>query len=291
MRGREFLMKDAYSFDTSQDNAKKSYNKMFVAYMKLFKKMGLSPIAMKAETGPIGGDLSHEFIIISKTGESDVFFDECLLDMQKLFDEIDYNDDLQEHINKYTSFYAATDEMYNPKEIQNISGNLIKTKGIEVGHIFHFGQKYSKPMNATITNEKGQNLPVFMGSYGVGVSRLVGGIIEANHDENGIIWPKEVSPFICSLINLNSDNKECLEVSNQIYNYFNKKMIDVLFDNTKESIGSKLATADLIGFPYQVIIGPKGIKNDSFEIKIRKTNKIINLSLNEIFNFINENMV
>jgi len=291
MRGREFLMKDAYSFDTSQDNAKKSYNKMFVAYMKLFKKMGLSPIAMKAETGPIGGDLSHEFIIISKTGESDVFFDESLLDMQKLFDEIDYNDDLQEYINKYTSFYAATDEMHNPKETQNISGNLIKTKGIEVGHIFHFGQKYSKPMNATITNEKGQNLPVFMGSYGVGVSRLVGGIIEANHDENGIVWPKEVSPFMCSLINLNSDNKECLEVSNQIYNYFNKKMIDVLFDDTKESIGSKLATADLIGFPYQVIIGPKGIKNDSFEIKIRKTNKIINLSLNEIFNFINENMV
>ena len=146
-------------------------------------------------------------------------------------------------------------------------------------------------MNATITNEKGQNLPVFMGSYGVGVSRLVGGIIEANHDENGIIWPKEVSPFMCSLINLNSDNKECFEVSNQIYNYFNKKMIHVLFDDTKESIGSKLATADLIGFPYQVIIGPKGIKSDSFEIKTRKTNKIINLSLNEIFNFINENMV
>ena len=181
--------------------------------------------------------------------------------------------------------------MHNPKEIQNISGNLIKTKGIEVGHIFHFGQKYSKPMNATITNEKGQNLPVFMGSYGVGVSRLVGGIIEANHDENGIIWPKEVSPFMCSLINLNSDNNECLEVSNQIYNYCNEKMIDVLFDDTKESIGSKLAAADLIGFPYQVIIGPEGIKSDSFEIKNRKTNKIINLSLNEIFNFINENMV
>ena len=203
MRGREFLMKDAYSFDTSQDNAKISYNKMFVAYMKLFKKMGLSPIAMKAETGPIGGDLSHEFIIISKTGESDVFFDESLLDMQKLFDEINYNDDLQEYINKYTSFYAATDEMHNPKETENIFGKLIKTKGIEVGHIFHFGQKYSKPMNATITNEKGQNSPVFMGSYGVGVSRLVGGIIEANHDENGIIWPKEVSPFIClSLIHI-----------------------------------------------------------------------------------------
>ncbi|MDC3063475.1 proline--tRNA ligase [Alphaproteobacteria bacterium] len=290
MRGREFLMKDAYSFDISKDNAKKSYNKMFVAYMKLFKKMGLSPIAMKAETGPIGGDLSHEFIIISKTGESNVFFDESLLDMQKIFDEIDYNDDLQECINKYTSFYSATDEMHNPRENQNTYGKLIKTKGIEVGHIFHFGQKYSKPLNATIANEKGQILPVFMGSYGVGISRLVGGIIEANHDENGIIWPKEVSPFKCSLINLNSNSEECQKVSSQIYNYCNKKKIDVLLDNTRESIGSKLTTANLIGFPYQVIIGPKGIKNNSFEIKIRKTNETKNLSLNEIFNFINENM-
>ena len=174
---------------------------------------------------------------------------------------------------------------------QNIFGNLIKTKGIEVGHIFHFGQKYSKPMNATITNEKGQNLPVFMGSYGVGVSRLVGGIIEANHDENGIIWPKEVSPFMCSLINLNSDNKECLEVSNQIYNYCNKKMIDVLFDDTKESIGFKISNSGFDRIPLPSDNWTKGIKNDSFEIKTRKTNKIINLSLNEIFNFINENMV
>ncbi len=291
MRGREFLMKDAYSFDTNLDNAIKSYNKMFVAYMKLFKKMGLSPIAMKADTGPIGGDLSHEFIILSKTGESNVYFDKSLLEMQELFDKINYNDNLQECVDKYTSFYAATEEKHIPKESKNISGKLINTKGIEVGHIFHFGQKYSEPLNATITNQNGKNISVYMGSYGVGVSRLVGGIIEANHDSKGIIWPKEVTPFMCSLINLNPDDKECTKISNKLYEYCKENKIDVLLDDSKESIGSKLAIADLIGFPFQIIIGPKGVKTDSYEIKIRKTNTTINSSLNELLNYIYKNMV
>ena len=288
MRGREFLMKDAYSFDVNLKSSINSYNKMFVAYMKLFKKLGLNAIPMKADTGPIGGDTSHEFIIISKTGESDVYYDEKILDLQEEFDQVSYNDNLLHIINKFTSLYSATDEEFDPKDVRIKNSKIIKTKGIEVGHIFHFGQKYSLPLSAKITNENGENVPVYMGSYGVGVSRLVGAIIEAFHDDKGIVWPKEVTPFMINIINLNVENEDCNNFSNKIYEFCNKLCIDVLYDDTKESAGSKLATADLIGLPYQIIIGPKGTKNDIFDVKIRKSNEVLNMKFEQVLNFIKQ---
>ena len=286
MRGREFLMKDAYSFDCNIEDSIISYNKMFVAYMKLFKKLGLNAIPMKADTGPIGGDLSHEFIIISKTGESDVYFEEKLLGLQETFDHIAYDDNLEETINKFTSLYSVTDEKFDQTDVRIKNKKIIKTKGIEVGHIFHFGQKYSLPLSAKITNESGENVPVFMGSYGVGVSRLVGAIIEACHDKNGIIWPKEVAPFTFNIVNLNAENKDCSDISNKIYKYCKDIGIEVLYDDKNDRAGSKLAIADLIGMPYQIIIGPKGVKEDNFDVKIRKTNQILKMNFQEVLNFI-----
>ncbi len=286
MRGREFLMKDAYSFDLDYNNSIKSYNKMFIAYLKLFKKMGLKALPMKADTGPIGGDLSHEFIIISNTGESNVYFDKEILGLEKNLENIKYNSDLQIIIDKYTSCYAATDEKHNEKMFTGKKENLIKTKGIEVGHIFHFGQKYSTPMNAKVTRDDGISVPVFMGSYGVGVSRLVGAIIESSHDEKGIIWPEQVAPFLFNLVNLKVGDKKCDNVCEETYNYLLKNEVDVLFDNKNESPGSKLARADLIGIPYQIIIGPNGVKEGIYDLKIRKTQEIKKLNIEQLFNFI-----
>ena len=209
MRGREFLMKDAYSFDVDYNNSIKSYNIMFIAYMQLFKKMGLKAIPMKADTGPIGGDLSHEFIILADTGESEVYVDKQLLNINDSFLKINYNDDLQEKVNKFTSLYAATEEKHDVNNFDHKYNTLIKTRGIEVGHIFHFGQKYSLPMRATISDRVGENIPVFMGSYGVGLSRLVSAVIEANHDQKGIIWPKEVTPWDYNIINLKCGDIDC----------------------------------------------------------------------------------
>ena len=286
MRGREFLMKDAYSFDLDYDNSIISYNKMFIAYLRLFKKMGLKALPMKADTGPIGGDLSHEFIIISNTGESNVYFDKQILGLEKNLENINYNTDLQSIIDKYTACYAATDEKHDEKIFKGNKENLIKTKGIEVGHIFHFGQKYSTPMNANVTRDDGVSVPVFMGSYGVGVSRLVGAIIESSHDEKGIIWPKQVAPFLFNLVNLKVGDKKCDIICNEIYNYFLKNDIDILFDDKDESPGSKLAKADLIGIPYQIIIGPKGVKEGVYDLKLRKTQEIKKLNIEQLFNFI-----
>ena len=286
MRGREFLMKDAYSFDFTQEKSIGAYNKMFVAYMQLFKKMGLHAIPMKADTGPIGGDLSHEFIIISKTGESDVYFDKNILDYEKSLSDINYNLNLQKMVDGYTSFYAATDEKHNPEKCEVNKKNLIKAKGIEVGHIFHFGQKYSIPMNAKVDNEYGKSTPVYMGSYGVGISRLVGAIIESSHDEKGIIWPREVSPFTYNLINLNVDNTACNNLCSKIYNFILEKGFSILFDDKDESPGSKLARADLLGLPIQIIVGPRGIKEGFIDVKIRRTNIINKINLNELFTLI-----
>ncbi len=286
MRGREFLMKDAYSFDVSYEESINSYNKMFVAYMRLFKKMGLQAIPMKAETGPIGGDLSHEFIIISETGESNVYFDKRFLEQEEDLKNINYNLDLKNVVEKYTSFYAATDEKHDKTKLKLSEKNLIKTKGIEVGHIFHFGQKYSIAMNALINLSDGSSLAAYMGSYGVGVSRLVGAIIESSHDESGIIWPKEVAPFKFNLINLGVGEKLCDDLCNKIYKFSITNNISILFDDKKESIGSKLARADLIGMPFQIIIGPKGAKEKLYDLKFRQTNIIKKLNFDEILNFI-----
>ena len=289
MRGREFLMKDAYSFDIDYNSSIKSYNIMFIAYMQLFKKMGLKAIPMKADTGPIGGDLSHEFIIIADTGESEVYVERELLNFENSFQNINYNDDLQEEVNKFTSFYAATEEKHDAGNFDDKDNTLIKTRGIEVGHIFHFGQKYSLPMRATISNREGVNVPVFMGSYGVGLSRLVGAIIEANHDKYGIIWPKEITPWDYNIINLKSGDNDCDNICLNIYNLIKDNRIDVLYDDTDERTGAKLARADLIGLPYQIIIGPKGIKDQLYDLKCRKSGDISRLSYSELLNFIQTN--
>ncbi len=288
MRGREFLMKDAYSFDINYNNSIKSYNIMFIAYMQLFKKMGLKAIPMKADTGPIGGDLSHEFIILADTGESEVYVDKQLLNIEGSFLNINYNDDLQEEVNKFTSLYAATEEKHDASNFDN-KNTLIKTRGIEVGHIFHFGQKYSLPMRANITDRVGENIPVFMGSYGVGLSRLVGAVIEANHDQKGIIWPKEVTPWDYNIINLKCGDIDCDKICLELYNVMNNNASKVLYDDTDERAGAKLARADLIGLPYQIIIGPKGIKDQIYDLKFRKSGNISRLSYDELLNFVQTN--
>lgn len=289
MRGREFLMKDAYSFDVDYASSIISYNRMFIAYMQLFKKIGLKAIPMKADTGPIGGDLSHEFIIIADTGESEVYFEKELLDYKGFVDQVDYDSNLQGIVDKYTSFYAATDEKHDPKAYDKDLNNLIKAKGIEVGHIFHFGQKYSNPMQANINTYEGKNIPVFMGSYGVGLSRLVGAVIEASHDKDGIIWPKEIAPWYYHLINLKNGDEECDKICFDVYNSIKKQSKTVLYDDTSDRAGAKLAKADLIGLPVQIIIGPRGIKDKIFDLKIRKNGDIKKLSYNELLNFINNN--
>ena len=289
MRGREFLMKDAYSFDFDYKSSIKSYNIMFIAYMQLFKKMGLKTIPMKADTGPIGGDLSHEFIILADTGESEVYVDQQLLNFEGLLSNINYDDDLQEEVSRFTSLYAATKEKHDVSNFDNENNNLIKTRGIEVGHIFHFGQKYSLPMKATISDRMGENIPVFMGSYGVGLSRLVAAVIEANHDQKGIIWPKEVSPWDYNIINLKFGDIDCDRICLELYDAMNHNAVEVLYDDTDERAGSKLARADLIGLPYQIIIGPKGIKEQLYDLKCRKSGDISRLSYNELLNFVQTN--
>ena len=289
MRGREFLMKDAYSFDVDYNNSIKSYNIMFIAYMQLFKKMGLKAIPMKADTGPIGGDLSHEFIILADTGESEVYVDKQLLNIDDSFLKIKYNDDLQEKVNKFTTLYAATEEKHDVNNFDHKYNTLIKTRGIEVGHIFHFGQKYSLPMRATISDRVGENIPVFMGSYGVGLSRLVSAVIEANHDQKGIIWPKEVTPWDYNIINLKCGDIDCDKICSELYNAMNNNEIKVLYDDTEERAGAKLARADLIGLPYQIIIGPKGIKDQLYDLKCRKSGDISRLSYDELLNFVQTN--
>ena len=289
MRGREFLMKDAYSFDVDYNSSIKSYNIMFIAYMQLFKKMGLKAIPMKADTGPIGGDLSHEFIILADTGESEVYVDEKLLNFEDSLSNINYEDDLQKEVNKFTSFYAATEEKHDPSNFDDINNTLIKTRGIEVGHIFHFGQKYSLPMRATISDKAGENTPVFMGSYGVGLSRLVGAIIEANHDQKGIIWPIEIAPWDYNIINLKRGDADCDRICLDLYNTMDQSGLKVLYDDTDERAGAKLARADLIGLPYQIIIGPRGIKEQLYDLKCRKSGVVSRLSYNELLNVIQSN--
>ncbi len=269
MRGREFLMKDNYSFDLDAKGAKHSYNKMFVAYLRTFARMGLKAIPMRADTGPIGGDLSHEFIILADTGESQVFCDRAWLDADILANEVDYAGDLEPFFRKWTSLYAATDEKHDPKAIP--PDRLVTARGIEVGHIFYFGTKYSKPMNAVVAGPNGEQIPVEMGSYGIGVSRLVGAIIEASHDDAGIIWPESVAPFKVGLVNLRAGDARCVAAADDLYAKLRRAGIEVLYDDRDDSPGAKFAAMDLIGLPYQLVIGPRGLDKGVVELKERKT--------------------
>jgi prolyl-tRNA synthetase len=268
MRCKEFYMKDAYSFDLSDEDAKKSYNKMFFSYLKTFNRLGLKAIPMAADTGPIGGDLSHEFIILADTGESDIYADKKIFEID-LKNYSGNEESLQKIREDFTNIYAVTDNKFNEKEFSNKvkKENQIKTKGIEVGHIFYFSDKYSKPMNCLIDDKNGKKTSVKMGSYGIGVSRLVGAAIEANYINDVMKWPKSISPFDVVIIpSINKNNKENLEKAEKIYKDLKKQNIDVLLDDVDENMSNKFKKHDLIGVPYQIIIGSKS-EEDKFEFK------------------------
>ena len=271
MRGREFLMKDAYSFDVDQAGARHSYNKMFVAYLRTFARLGLKAIPMRADTGPIGGDLSHEFIILAETGESEVFCHRDYLDFA-VPDGVDFDDiaAVQGIVDKWTSLYAATSEMHEPDKYGALPPeNQVSARGIEVGHIFYFGTKYSAPMKAHVTGPDGAEKPVHMGSYGIGPSRLVAAIIEACHDENGIKWPEAVAPFDVMILNLKQGDAATDAACEQLYAALTAAGRDVLYHDTDERPGAKFATADLIGVPWQILVGPKGLASGQVELKSR----------------------
>ena len=280
MRGREFLMKDNYSFDINEKEAKKSYDIMFRAYIKTFIRMGLTPISLRAETGPIGGNLSHEFQILAKTGESTLYYDKKLESLNP------------ENIapNELQSYYAAVDDQHDHKKCPIPKEDLKISKGIEVGHIFYFGTKYSEKLRALIQDHNGKYIPVHMGSYGIGVSRLVGAIIEAYHDERGIQWPVAVAPFKVAIVNLMPDDQDCATKAMQYYEHFMKTNTDVIIDDRNCSIGKKLSDNELIGVPYQIIIGKRDLKNGVIEFKNRLNNSIEKLQVNEVINFIEKKL-
>ncbi len=273
MRGREFLMKDAYSFDLDEATARLSYNKMFVAYLRTFARLGLTAIPMRAETGPIGGDLSHEFLVLAETGESGVFCDKDILTVPVPGADVDYDGDLTPHITPYTSYYAATEDVHDAArfEAEVPAERRLQTRGIEVGQVFYFGTKYSKPMGATVTGPDGADQAVHMGSYGIGVSRLVGAIIEASHDDAGIIWPESVAPFRVGLINLKAGDAKVDAAAEGLYQRLTNAGITVLYDDLDQRAGAKFASMDLIGLPWQLIVGPKGLERGEVEIKKRAT--------------------
>ena len=268
MRCREFYMKDAYSFDINDEEAKKSYNKMFYSYLKIFSKLELKAIPMAADTGPIGGELSHEFIILADTGESNVYADKNIFELST--GKYDFSEKSLEKMRKdFTSFYAVTDDKFNKKDfdLKVKKNDQISTKGIEVGHIFYFGDKYSKPLNCLVDHQEGKKIPVKMGSYGIGVSRLVGALIEVNFQKDVMKWPKSVSPYDVVIIpNINKNNKQSLETAVKIYKELKKQKIDVLLDDVDENMSAKFKKHDLIGIPYQIIIGSKTEEN-RFEFK------------------------
>ena len=279
MRGREFLMKDAYSFDLNQDEAKLSYYKMFIAYLRTFERLGLNAIPVAADSGPIGGTLSHEFSIIADTGESEIFCDKNLLEI--CIDKNIYksNDKIIDVIENYLNFYSATDDKHDEKKFNNlvVKDNQVTGRGIEVGHIFSFGDKYSNPMKASIIGNDGKLSNVYMGSYGIGVSRLVAAIIETSHDEKGIIWPTSVAPFLVNIINLKYKDDNCMYKCIEIHNDLEKSGIDSIVDDRDESAGKKFSDSDLVGFPITLVVGPRELENGNVEIRFRRkgNNQII----------------
>lgn len=272
MRGREFLMKDAYSFDVDLLASKVAYNRMFVAYLRTFARMGLKAVPMRAESGPIGGDMSHEFVILADTGESAVFCSRELLNLPVPGEDTDFWSDLAPIVSAWTKPYAATEEMHDPAAFAALpEADQVSARGIEVGHIFHFGTKYSDAMKATVAGPDGIERPVQMGSYGIGVSRLVGGIIESSHDGSGIIWPDSVTPFDVGIINLKPGDQGADAAAALLHDRLTSAGIGVLLDDVEASAGAKFASMDLIGLPWQAIVGPKGLARGEVELKRRAT--------------------
>ena len=280
MRGREFLMKDAYSFDLSAEDGVQSYNAMFVAYLRTYARLGLKAMPMRADTGPIGGELSHEFLVIAETGESEVYFHK---DYEKLDPMVDASTDEERQaiVDKWTGKYAATDEIHNAETCEENPDDLITGRGIEVGHIFFFGDKYSKPMGASVQGPDGKLVDVQMGSYGVGVSRLVGAIIEASHDDKGIVWPESVAPYQVGLMNLGTKDETCTATCDDFYAKLSAAGVETLYDDTKAGAGAKFSNMDLIGLPWQIAVGPRGLKDGIVEVKNRKTGEKAEMSVDD----------
>lgn len=278
MRGREFLMKDAYSFDLDEAGARHSYNRMFVAYLNTFARMGLRAIPMQADTGPIGGDLSHEFIVLAPTGESEVYYHSNWERPAEL-SSVDFDDvaGLQAIVGGYTADYAATDEKRDEAREAEAGDQLRQSRGVEVGHIFYFGTKYSVPMGLKIQGQDGAEIVPHMGSYGIGVSRLMAAIIEASHDDKGIIWPEAVAPYAVGLINMRADDEACAKAADDLYAQLQSAGVEVLYDDRDERGGAKFATMDLIGLPWQIVVGPKGLANGVVELKRRAIGERVEL--------------
>ena len=281
MRGREFLMKDAYSFDLDADGARHSYNQMFVAYLRTFRRMGLSAIPMQADTGPIGGDLSHEFIVLAPTGESDVFYHENWEKERSLDVDADDREALKAFVGGLTADYAATDEKRDLPREAEAGDKLKQSRGIEVGHIFYFGTKYSAAMGMSVQGPDGSPVVPQMGSYGIGVSRLMGAIIEASHDDAGIIWPDAVAPYAVGLINMRADDARCAAAADDLHAKLQAAGVETLYDDRDERGGAKFATMDLIGLPWQIVIGPKGLDKGVVELKRRATGEKVELSVED----------
>jgi len=289
MRSREFLMKDGYSFDIDYESSTAAYNRMFVSYLRTFKRVGLHAIPMRADTGPIGGKLSHEFIILADVGESAVYCDKKYLELEVPNSDLDFDNTkkIAQIVEDWTTPYAATEDMHDESEWNKLEDTQkVSARGIEVGHIFHFGTKYSKPMGAKVMGPDGKEHFVSMGSYGIGPSRLIAAAIEAFHDDNGIIWPEAISPFGVGIVNMKTDDAKCSEVSEILYNSLLGAGMDPLLDDTTDRAGSKFATMDLIGLPWQVIVGPKSVAIDEVEVKNRKTGERKSLSLNAALKFL-----
>jgi prolyl-tRNA synthetase len=286
LRGREFLMKDAYSFDIDEAAARISYNKMFVAYLRTFKRMGLTAIPMRAETGPIGGDLSHEFLVLADTGESGVYCDRNILDLPVPGEDVNYDADLKPLIAPWTSFYAATEDVHDAARFAREvpEERRLNTRGIEVGQIFYFGTKYSVPMKAVVSGPDGSERPIHGGSYGIGVSRLVAAIVEASHDDAGIIWPDSVAPFKVGLVNLKAGDPAVDAACDILHERLTNAGVSVLYDDLDQRAGAKFASMDLIGLPWQVIVGPKGLEKGEIEVKRRATGARETMSLDAAVN-------
>ena len=289
LRGREFLMKDAYSFDLDKESAKISYYKMFLSYMRTFKRLGLKAIPVVADSGPIGGELSHEFSIITNTGETEIYYDSRILEIED--SDFKYNNEasLKEAYKNFINYYSSTDDKHSEDLFIKIPNDYQKKgKAIEIGHIFSFGHKYSEPMKAYVTNDIGDNVPVYMGSYGIGVSRLVSAIIEAYHDDRGILWPISIAPFQVGLINLGPNNGQCTKVAENIYEELQQNNFDVIYDDRNESAGKKYADMDLIGIPFQIILGPRDLENNKCELKNRSNDHRKTINIGEIIEELNK---
>ena len=287
MRGREFLMKDGYSFDLTKQDALHAYNRHLVSYLRTYERMGLQAIPMRADSGPIGGDYTHEFLVLAETGESEVFYDAAVTDISMGTRDVDFDDVVQCQgiMDEFTSLYARTDETHDADAFADVPQDRQRTaRGIEVGQIFYFGTLYSEKLGAVVDDGEGGKVPVHMGSHGIGVSRLLGAIIEANHDDRGIVWPEGVTPFHCGIVNLRQGDDATDAACTALYDGLRARGLDPLYDDRAERAGAKFATMDLIGLPWRITVGPRGLGNGVVEVTSRRTGQSEEMSQEDALN-------